>query len=142
MIISRVEKNDIIKGYYKSSNISLSEYNKSTKDLTITFNYGGVYKYNNVKDKDYFRFELADSQGAVLNSHIKAHSFEQMDSVSKSDVKKLLKEVLQEEIASFERKIIDIMSQIRVDYYQNGEKGLDTKLMKELAKTKEFLAKL
>jgi len=142
MIISRVESGDIIKGYYKSSNISLSEYNKSTKDLTITFNYGGVYKYSDVPDKDYFRLELAESQGKVLNSHIKAYAFEQMDSVSKSDVKKLLKEIRQEEISSFERKIIDLMSEIRVDYFQNGEVELNAKLMKQLDDTRAFLAKL
>jgi len=142
MIISRVENGDVIKGYYKSSNISLSEYNKGTKELTITFNYGGVYKYNDVKDKDYFRFELAESQGTILNSHIKAYAYEQLDSVDKAYVKKLIKEARQEEIASFEKKIIDLMSQIRVDYFQNGESGLNAKLLKQLDETRAFLAKL
>lgn len=142
MIISRVENGDIIKGYYKSSNISLSEYNKGTKDLTITFNYGGVYKYTNVKDKDYFRFELSESQGTILNSHIKGYAYVQLDSVDKSYVKKILKEVRQTEIASFEKKIIEIMSEIRVDYFQNGESGLNSKLMRQLDDTRAFLAKL
>jgi len=142
MIISRVENGDVIKGYYKSSNISLSEYNKGTKELTITFNYGGVYKYNDVKDKDYFRFELAESQGTILNSHIKAYAYEQLDSVDKAYVKKLIKEARQEEINSFEKKIIDLMSQIRVDYFQNGESGLNAKLLKQLDETRAFLAKL
>jgi hypothetical protein len=142
MIISRVESGDIIKGYYKSSNISLSEYNKSTKDLTITFNYGGVYKYNDVKDKDYFRFELDDSQGTILNSHIKAYSFEQMDSVEKGYVKKVIKEARESQMKILQMEIINIMSQIRVDWFQNGETLINAKLMKELDITRTELAKL
>lgn len=143
MIISRKENNNIIKGYYDSSNILVSEYDTTTRNLSITFKHGGVYKYLGVPNKDYYRFELAESQGKVLNSHIKStFDVEQMDSVNPAEIKRELKQIREEEIASFEQRIIELMSQIRVAWFQNGESGLDAKLMKELDKTREALAKL
>jgi hypothetical protein len=142
MIIQREEKDGIVKGFYKSSNVGLSEYNKATKELTVTFNNGGVYAYHEVADKDYFRFELADSQGKVLNTTIKKYAFTKLDKIEESDVTKQLKAATKDEKQAFRVKIIELMSQIRVDYFQSGEKGLNEKLLKELDVTREYLAKL
>jgi len=142
MIIQREEKDGIVKGFYKSSNVALSEYNKATKDLTITFGYGGVYTYHNVPQKDYHRFELAESQGKVLSSHIKSFTFTKMDAVGKDEVTNLVNEALESEKLSFTHRIVEIMGEIIENYLQNGKKGLNPKLMEELDKTRGFLNKI
>ena len=76
------EKDNVIKAMYNSSNIIASIYNKETSDLILIFNKGSQYKYPNVKSSDYTRFELAESQGKVFNSHIKAYSFEKLDNIN------------------------------------------------------------
>lgn len=81
MILKRQEKDGQIKAIYESSNILASTYDKATKDLTIIFNKGAKYKYPQVENTDYTRFELADSQGVVFNSHIKKYSFERLEDV-------------------------------------------------------------
>lgn len=90
MILKRQEKNGTITATYASSNICASTYNKETKDLVITYNNGGQYKYPGVTLTDYTRFEMADSQGAVFNTHIKKYVHEKLDKV---DVAQLLAEV-------------------------------------------------
>jgi len=135
MIIQRQEKDGIVKGYYKSTNVALSEYNKNTKDLIITFDYGGVYAYHNVPEKDYVRFEMDESQGKILNSHIKQFSFSKLDNVDKDYVKNQIAEAIAADKKSFEVRILEIMGQIKEDYIQNGENGLNTVLMSELDKT-------
>jgi hypothetical protein len=75
MLLRKTVKNDVVKASYESSNILVSEYNQKNNDLTVVFKNGGKYTYNNVKLTDYTRFELADSQGKVLNTHIKAYAF-------------------------------------------------------------------
>ena len=71
MILKKQENENEVRGLYKSSNICASIYNKSNGDLTVLFNNGGQYKYSKVSLTDYTRFELAESQGVVFNSHIK-----------------------------------------------------------------------
>jgi uncharacterized protein Veg len=90
MLLKKLENNGEIKATYSSSNIVSSIYNKATKALTIIFTNGGQYKYSDVSLTDYTRFELADSQGAVHNSHIKKHTFE---TLAKVDTKALLVEI-------------------------------------------------
>jgi hypothetical protein len=90
MILKKQEKNGTITATYASSNICASTYNKETKDLVITYNNGGQYKYPGVTLTDYTRFEMADSQGAVFNTHIKKYLHEKLDKV---DVAQLLAEV-------------------------------------------------
>jgi hypothetical protein len=75
MLIKRVEKEKTIDCLYESSNILASSYDKTTRDLTITFNRGTQYIYRGVNNRDYLRLELADSQGAVLNTNIKSYAF-------------------------------------------------------------------
>jgi alpha-mannosidase len=81
MILKRVEKENEVKCLIESSNILASTYNKGTKDLTLTFKNGTQYKYPNVKNTDYTRFETAESQGKVFNSHIKQYSFEKIGTI-------------------------------------------------------------
>ena len=71
MIKKRVQKDGNIKGIYESSNILASNYNLKTQALTITFNYGGQYTYNNVPMTDYTRFETDSSQWIIFNKYIK-----------------------------------------------------------------------
>ena len=73
MILERVEKDGIVDAIYESSNIVASSYDKSKKNLNITFVYGGNYTYQGVPETDYMRFETSDSQGKVLGSHIKKY---------------------------------------------------------------------
>ena len=47
---------------------------------------GQEYLYENVTATDYTRFELADSQGKVLNSHIKAYTFKKLDDVNPKSI--------------------------------------------------------
>jgi hypothetical protein len=86
MILKKQEKGSVIKAMYDSSNILASIYDKETKDLTIIFNKGTQYKYPNVKTTDYTRFELAESQGQIFNSHIKSYSFEKLDAIDPSNI--------------------------------------------------------
>ena len=81
MILKRVEKENEVKCLIESSNILASTYNKGTRDLTLTFKNGTQYKYIGVKNTDYTRFELAESQGKVFNSHIKSYTFAKIGTV-------------------------------------------------------------
>lgn len=86
MLLKKQEKDNVIKAIFSSSNICASTYDRTTKNLTIIFNKGTQYKYPNVSETDYTRFELADSQGVVFNSHIKKYDFEKLDSVDPSSI--------------------------------------------------------
>jgi hypothetical protein len=90
MILKRQEKNGKVKAMYSSSNICASVYDTATGDLTLIFNNGGQYQYAGVSKTDYTRFETADSQGVVMNTHIKKYPFTKLDKV---DTTEILKEV-------------------------------------------------
>ena len=81
-LLKKEEKGNEVKSLYESSNILSSTYDKATKDLFIVFKKNNIkYKYPNVKETDYFRFESAESQGKVFNSHIKDYEFENLGAV-------------------------------------------------------------
>jgi len=86
MVLKRKEENNIIKAMYDSSNILASIYNKDNSDLTLIFNKGTQYKYPNVTITDYTRFELAESQGKVFNTHIKQYAFEKLEIIDPSTI--------------------------------------------------------
>ena len=86
MVLHRKQTESGVKALYKSSNILASIYNESTKELEIVFKRGSRYLYENVTAPDYTRFELADSQGKVLNSHIKAYTFKKLDDVDPKSI--------------------------------------------------------
>jgi hypothetical protein len=119
MILKRVEKDGVIKAIYDSSNILASEYNKTNKDLVITFKRGVQYKYLGVSSSDYMRFEIADSQGAVLNSNIKQYQFEKGDSVDANLITEEINKLKQEEIIKRQESIINEMERIVSDFDQS-----------------------
>ncbi len=93
MILKRIEKDNVIKSMYSSSNILASIYDKGTNELTLIFNKGGQYKYPNVKSSDYTRFELAESQGAVFNTHIKSYGFEKLPNINTDNIIKEIEDI-------------------------------------------------
>jgi hypothetical protein len=97
MILKRQEKNNVIEAMYDSSNIIASTYNKETQDLVLTFNKGNKYKYPKVSSSDYTRFEIAESQGKVFNTHIKNYTFEKMDGVNPDTIIKEIDEMREAE---------------------------------------------
>jgi hypothetical protein len=105
MILKKQTKDNLVKAIYASSNICASTYDTQTKDLVIIFNNGGQYKYPNVSETDYTRFEIADSQGAIFNSHIKKYDFKKLDKV---DTVAIIKEV---------NELKDDDKQIKVNHY-------------------------
>jgi KTSC domain len=92
MLLKRDVTENIIKALYESSNILASIYNLSSFELIIIFKSGAQYKYANVSQTDYTRFETADSQGSVFNKHLKKYVFERLQDV---DVDNVIKEANQ-----------------------------------------------
>lgn len=98
-LIKRIEKDDEVLVTYDSSNILSSKFDKKTNDLTITFKKGKQYLYENVSNTDYMRFEIAESQGKVFNSHIKQYKTKQLeDANNATDVEKEIAEIKQKEL--------------------------------------------
>lgn len=128
MILKRVEKENVVKAIYDSSNILASEYNKSTKDLIITFKRGAQYKYLGVSSSDYMRFEIADSQGSVLNSHIKTYTFEKCENVDANLITEEIDKLKKEEVVKRQESIIGEMERIVSDFDQN-QTFSETRLM-------------
>ncbi len=86
MVIRKLIKEDIHKCLIKSSNIKASEYDAKKKELLVTFKNDSQYIYKGVHEADYLRFEIAESNGKVLNSIIKKnYQFEKLDEFKKID---------------------------------------------------------
>jgi hypothetical protein len=123
MILKRQEKDNIIKALYDSSNVLASTYDTSSNDLTLIFKSGTQYKYNGVSKSDYMRFEIAESQGKVFNTHIKKYSFEKLENI---DASRILLEAdklkVDEETALLEGKKIEVLN--RLKYVLHVEEGL------------------
>ena len=134
MILKRQEKDNLVKAIYSSSNICASTYNKSTKDMVIIFSKGGQYQYTGVSESDYLRFEMADSQGSVMNSHIKKYPFTKLADV---DTKTIINEVTTLKAADEKLKIaaaaaamVDKMKAV-ITYYDTTE-GVESGLLSKL----------
>lgn len=54
----------------KSSNIKKTEYDTETKKLTVEFNNGLKYEYDDVPHQIYTRFRLSESQGKYFTTDI------------------------------------------------------------------------
>lgn len=139
MLLKKQETDNKVKSIYESSNICASIYDKDNSDLTIIFNNGGQYIYEGVTKNDYLRFEMADSQGAVFNSHMKKYLFKKLDKV---DVKDILVEINSIKNAEDKVKIdyaigvlIEKMKAVIQNYNTTGE--LETGL---LGKVREAIA--
>lgn len=81
MILLKHEENGSIECLYESSNILGSKYITNEKKLAIIFKSGRQYVYNDVTYEEYRKFELAESQGKILNSIIKGHEFEKSTNI-------------------------------------------------------------
>ena len=86
MILKKQEKDNVIKAIYDSSNILASIYNKENMDLTLIFKKGAQYKYPNVTLTDYTKFEIAESQGIIFNSHLKKYTFEKLQEINPTEL--------------------------------------------------------
>lgn len=125
MILKRKEKDGIIKGIYSSSNICASIYNTITNELTIIFSNGGQYKYTDVSKTDYMRFETADSQGSVLNTHIKKYTTTKLDNVDTTEILKEVEQLKDQEEPQITpdvavKEMLQNMSDIISNYLKNG----------------------
>jgi hypothetical protein len=110
MILKRQEKDNAIVALYDSSNILGSVYDNTTGDLTLIFKGGREYKYSNVSKSDYMRFELAESQGDIFNTHIKKYPFEKL---GVTDISSLITEV--DELKVDEQKAIVDGFKLKID---------------------------
>lgn len=127
MLLQKQIKEDVVVSHYNSSNLLVSEYDKLSKDLIITFKNGGVYKYENVPATDYMRFEMADSQGKVLNSLIKPnYKFTRLDDVDSDVLAQKIASIKLDGLRTFQLEIKD-------DATKLGEaEGFDLVLAKRL----------
>lgn len=92
-VVKRTEKeNGIIECLIDSSNILLSEWDKSKKTLKITFKAGTQYLYKDVLERDYLRFEISESQGSVFNKTFSKYEFDKLDKIDVTEIKELIKE--------------------------------------------------
>jgi hypothetical protein len=144
MILKKVEKNEKTKAIYSSSNICASVYDNVSGDLTLIFNNGGQYKYPNVSETDYTRFELADSQGVVLNSHIKKYAFEKLDKVDPSAILAEITELKDAEkkakITHYTKGLVAAIDAVSV-YYQTTE-SIDPALYTKMKSAMEEYEKI
>jgi len=86
-VVKRTEKeNGVIECLIDSSNILLSEYDKSKQTLKITFKAGTQYLYKDVLDRDYVRFEVSESQGSVFNKTMRKYEFDKLDKIDTTEL--------------------------------------------------------
>ncbi len=127
MLLKKTEKDGIVTALYESSNILASKWDG--KDLTIIFKRGASYTYNNVSRTDYVRFEMADSQGVVLNAKIKTYSFTQNDNVDEAEILTEITKTKADELKEFEEGMINYM-ELMVSAYKGNQvitsKALET----------------
>jgi hypothetical protein len=119
MLLKRAQKENLIESTYDSSNILSSKYDKESKRLTITFKRGVQYVYLDVSASDYLRFETAESQGAVLNSHIKQYSFEKGETIDAKILEEEISKLKKEELVLKQQSIIDDMESITYEFNVN-----------------------
>ena len=144
MILKRQEKDTIIKALYDSSNVLASTYDTESCDLTIIFKSGTQYKYSNVSKSDYMRFEIAESQGKVFNTHIKKYAFEKLDNFTNVNllVEELDKLKKQEETALIDAKRLELTNMLSYLYHltqKDRNEEVDTVFNQYLPKLKTLI---
>jgi len=124
LVKKQVTPEGVTKALYSSSNICASIFDSIVSELTIIFNHGGQYKYTGVGLTDYTRFELAESQGSILNTHIKKHATSKLENF---DTTGLLAEILtlselndSSTIESTTNDLLETMNSIIGSYIKNG----------------------
>jgi hypothetical protein len=130
MLVKRVENENVIECLYESSNILASNYDVSTNTLIITFKRGAQYAYKNVGKTDYTRFELADSQGKVLNSHIKKHEFVQLSNVNTEALINEIQEAKPKEMSEEGKNLLENMEKF-IEFH-DGKSEINTTLLERL----------
>lgn len=123
MLIKKYTDNENNKEHslYNSSNVLASEYNKDTNDLKVIFQNGGHYIYKNVDNTDHARFQLAESQGKVLNQSIKpTYEYIKKDDVDVEDYKKNIEDLIKKEVEQMEKELKELMDDATEDYETNG----------------------
>lgn len=120
MILKKIDKDGVVKAIYKSSNIIASKYDKVNEALTITFNKGTNYTYSGVPNTDYTRFEIAESQGKVFNTHIKKHPFVKNEDIDPSKIEIEIEKHQIEKIKEIETSLIKSMNNISKYYEKNN----------------------
>jgi hypothetical protein len=118
---------------YASTNILASEYYLN-EDLIITFKGGGRYKYLDVKKTDYTRFEIAESQGAVVNTHIKPYSFIKLEKIDAT--------LLTEEIEALKTKEKEDILRAKIIKLMDTMDAVDTEAKRTLYLTPSKLEDL
>jgi hypothetical protein len=68
-------KNTVENSNLNSSALISYKYNKKLKELTITFNYGASYVYENIPVKNFKEFRKRRSVGKGYNKLIKKNEF-------------------------------------------------------------------
>lgn len=119
MLLKRSEQSNVVKAMYESSNILASSYDKTTKELIVTFKRGVQYKYYNVSTSDYLRFEISESQGAILNTHIKQYRTEKCGEVNPDLIFEEISDLKKQEIIDRQLSIISDMEQIILNYKEH-----------------------
>ena len=121
MLLKRKQSENLIEATYDSSNILSSKYDKETKKLIITFKRGAQYTYMDVSSSDYLRFETAESQGVILNSHIKLYSFEKGEVVDAKVIEEEIDKLKKEELRVKQQSIINDMESIIAEFDIDAE---------------------
>jgi hypothetical protein len=137
MLLKRTQKENLVESTYDSSNILSSKYDKDSKRLTITFKRGVQYTYLDVSASDYLRFETAESQGAILSSHIKPYSFEKGETVDAKVIEEEINKLKKEELVLKQQSIIDDMESITYEFNVDGE-FKESKLNNLIAKINNY----
>lgn len=70
-IISEKIDGKVISVEIKSSNLKSASYDTETSLLTVVFNNGSIYEYENVPWEMFAKFRMSESQGKFLNQKIK-----------------------------------------------------------------------
>jgi predicted house-cleaning noncanonical NTP pyrophosphatase (MazG superfamily) len=91
MILLKHEENGSMECLYDSSNVLGSKYIVKERKLAVIFKSGRQYVYNDVTYEEYRKFELAESQGKVLNSVVKGHEYEKVEDIV--DVTPMLEQI-------------------------------------------------
>lgn len=120
MILKRIEKDDLIKALYDSSNVLGSIYNTQTNDLDLIFKSGQKYRYKAVSKSDYMRLEISESQGQVFNTHIKKYAVEKLEKVDPKNILEEADDLKAKEVkALYEVKKNELIDKMKYACYVN-----------------------
>lgn len=141
MIIKKYTKDNKVTAFYNSSNVLSSVYDNDKHTLEVTFKRGARYLYENVDKTDYFRFELADSQGQVFNSHIKKYTALKLDAVNPESIETEIKQYNELEVTNIVSAVVDRVLSIISSSDTYSSPSILTAIIKECNKGVELAQK-